>query len=434
MMVNTTVAATILLGLFFVMIICRLPITFALCISTGACMLYCKMPLMSLVSQYANSINTFTLMAIPFFILAGEIMGQGGISDRLLETASACVGHIRGGLAHVNVLASMLFGSMSGSAVADVSSLGSIEVPMMVDGGYDREFSVAVTVASSCQGILIPPSHNMVMYSLAAGGCSVGALFMGGAVPGILLGILFMIVCYFIAVRRGYPCGERMPMKDRFRIIFRSVPALLTVVIILGGVLSGQFTATESAAVACIWAFFVSVFIYRKLKIRQVPKILLKCTMNLAMIYALIGSAGAFGFMMSYLRVPTMLTNVLLSISDNKYVILLIINVMLLVLGCFMDMVPLILLCTPILLPVVQSFGMSTTHFGVMMLYNLCVGLCTPPVGNALFVGCSVGKTTIEKVTKALLPLYATMIVGLILVTYIPAISEFVPGLMGYTL
>lgn len=431
-MVNTTVAAALLIGLFFALIILHLPITFSLCIATGVCMIYCKIPLMTLIQNYSASINSFTLMAIPFFILAGEIMGSGGISDRLLKTADACVGHIRGGLAHVNVLASMLFGSMSGSAVADVSSLGSIEVPMMVEGGYDRDFSVAVTVASSCQGVLIPPSHNMVMYSLAAGGCSIGALFMGGAVPGITLGILFMIICYFLAVKRNYPCGERKSWKERIKVIGQAIPALMTVVIILGGVLSGIFTATESAAIACVWAFVVSVFFYKELKIREIPRILLTCTKNLAMIYALIGSAGAFGFMMSYLRVPTILTNALLNISDNYYVILIIINIMLLVLGCFMDMVPLILLCTPILLPVVQSFGMSTTHFGVMMVYNLCVGLCTPPVGNALFVGCSVGKTTIEKATKALLPLYATMVVGLVLVTFFPPIVEFLPKMMGY--
>ncbi len=431
-MVNTTVAAALLIGLFFALIILHLPITFSLCIATGVCMIYCKIPLMTLIQNYSASINSFTLMAIPFFILAGEIMGSGGISNRLLKTADACVGHIRGGLAHVNVLASMLFGSMSGSAVADVSSLGSIEVPMMVEGGYDRDFSVAVTVASSCQGVLIPPSHNMVMYSLAAGGCSIGALFMGGAVPGITLGILFMIICYFLAVKRNYPCGERKSWKERIKVIGQAIPALMTVVIILGGVLSGIFTATESAAIACVWAFVVSVFFYKELKIREMPRILLTCTKNLAMIYALIGSAGAFGFMMSYLRVPTILTNALLNISDNYYVILIIINIMLLVLGCFMDMVPLILLCTPILLPVVQSFGMSTTHFGVMMVYNLCVGLCTPPVGNALFVGCSVGKTTIEKATKALLPLYATMVVGLVLVTFFPPIVEFLPKMMGY--
>ena len=431
-MVNTTVAAALLIGLFFALIILHLPITFSLCIATGVCMFYCKIPLMTLIQNYSASINSFTLMARPFFILAGEIMGSGGISDRLLKTADACVGHIRGGLAHVNVLASMLFGSMSGSAVADVSSLGSIEVPMMVEGGYDRDFSVAVTVASSCQGVLIPPSHNMVMYSLAAGGCSIGALFMGGAVPGITLGILFMIICYFLAVKRNYPCGERKSWKERIKVIGQAIPALMTVVIILGGVLSGIFTATESAAIACVWAFVVSVFFYKELKIREMPRILLTCTKNLAMIYALIGSAGAFGFMMSYLRVPTILTNALLNISDNYYVILIIINIMLLVLGCFMDMVPLILLCTPILLPVVQSFGMSTTHFGVMMVYNLCVGLCTPPVGNALFVGCSVGKTTIEKATKALLPLYATMVVGLVLVTFFPPIVEFLPKMMGY--
>lgn len=431
-MVNTTVAAALLIGLFFALIILHLPITFSLCIATGVCMIYCKIPLMTLIQNYSASINSFTLMAIPFFILAGEIMGSGGISNRLLKTADACVGHIRGGLAHVNVLASMLFGSMSGSAVADVSSLGSIEVPMMVEGGYDRDFSVAVTVASSCQGVLIPPSHNMVMYSLAAGGCSIGALFMGGAVPGITLGILFMIICYFLAVKRNYPCGERKSWKERIKVIGQAIPALMTVVIILGGVLSGIFTATESAAIACVWAFVVSVFFYKELKIREMPRILLTCTKNLAMIYALIGSAGAFGFMMSYLRVPTILTNALLNISDNYYVILIIINIMLLVLGCFMDMVPLILLCTPILLPVVQSFGMSTIHFGVMMVYNLCVGLCTPPVGNALFVGCSVGKTTIEKATKALLPLYATMVVGLVLVTFFPPIVEFLPKMMGY--
>ena len=225
-MVNQTVAAAILMGLFFALIILHLPITFSLCIATGACMIYCKIPLMTLIQNYSASINSFTLMAIPFFVLAGEIMGSGGISNRLLKTADACVGHIRGGLAHVNVLASMLFGSMSGSAVADVSSLGSIEVPMMVDGGYDREFSVAITVASSCQGVLIPPSHNMVMYSLAAGGCSIGALFMGGAVPGITLGILFMIVCYFLAVKRNYPYGERKSWKERLEVIGKAIPAL----------------------------------------------------------------------------------------------------------------------------------------------------------------------------------------------------------------
>ena len=432
-MIDTQIAAGLLIGLFFIMIFLKIPITFALCVSSAVTMLYCRVPLMSLVSQYANAINSFTLIAIPFLMLAGELMGEGGISDRLLNTATACVGHIKGGLCHVNVLASMLFGSMSGSAVADVSSLGSIEIPMMVDGGYDREFSTALTVASACQGILIPPSHNMVMFSLAAGGFSIGALFMGGVVPGVMLGILFMIVCFFISVKRGYPCGQRTPMRERIRIIVRSVPALLTVVIILGGVLSGVFTATESAAIACIWAFLVSTLVYKELKLHQIPKILLKCTLDLAMVYALTGAAGAFGFMMSYLKVPAMISRFLLGVSDNRYVILLIINIMLLVLGCFMDMVPLILLCTPILLPVVRGLGMSTTQFGVMMLYNLCVGLCTPPIGGALFVGCSVGKVSIEKATKALLPLYVTMLIGLLLVTYVPAVSTALPALLGYS-
>ena len=433
-MIDTGIATTLLIGLFFLLIIVRLPITFALCISSAVCMIYCHVPLMSLVSQYANSINSFTLMAIPFFMLAGELMGEGGISDQLLATASACIGHIRGGLCHVNILASMLFGSMSGSAVADVSSLGSIEIPMMIAGGYDREFSTALTIASACQGILIPPSHNMVMFSLAAGGYSIGALFMGGVIPGVLLGVLFMIFCYYASLKRNYPHSERIPMKERLIIIGKSLPALMTVVIILGGVLTGIFTATESAAIACIWAFLVSTIIYRKLKIRQIPVILLRCTLNLAMVYALTGAAGAFGFMMSYLKIPSMMTTFLLSISSNKYVILFIINILLLLLGCFMDMVPIILLCTPILLPVVKSFGMTTVQFGIMMLFNLCVGLCTPPIGGALFVGCSVGKISIESATKALLPLYIIMLIGLFLVTYIPAISTFLPTLLGYSL
>lgn len=432
-MINTTVATTILLGVFFLMIVLHCPITFALSASSALCMIYCKVPLMSLVSQYANGMNSFSLMAIPFFMLAGEIMGRGGISTRLLNTAKVWVGHIKGGLCHVNVLASMLFGSMSGSAVADVSSLGSIEIPMMVEGGYDKEFATAITVASSCQGILIPPSHNMVIFSLAAGGCSIGALFLGGAVPGILLGVLFMIACYFISIKRNYPCGERTPMKIRLKVTGQAIPALMTVVIILGGVLSGVFTATESAAIACIWAFLVAKFFYKELDLKEFPDILITCAENLAMVFALTGSAGAFGFMMSYLKVPALITEALLSVSSNKIIILIIINIMLLILGCFMDMVPLILLCTPILLPVMKSFGMTTTHFGVMMMYNLCIGLCTPPVGGALFVGCSVGKISIEKASKALLPLYLVMIFGLILVTYIPGIVNTLPQIAGYT-
>ena len=426
------IAILLLLGMFFVMILCRLPITIALIVSTGLTMLYIGTPLMTMVQQMAKSVNSSSLMAIPFFILAGEIMGAGGISDRMLKCANAFVGHLRGGLAHVNILASMVFGHLSGSAVADVSSLGAIEIPMMTNAGYDKEFSVAVTVASSCQGVLIPPSHNMIIYSLAAGGVSVGALFMGGLVPGIMLGIILMITCGIISHLRQYPKGDRMPMRERFKVVIDALLALFTAVIILVGVTAGFFTATESAAIACIYAFIIATCVYKELKLKAMPKLLMNVVKTLAMVFSLIAAAGAFGWVLAYLKVPTLVTHALLAITENKYILLLLINLMLLVMGCIMDMAPLIIICTPILLPVVTGLGMSPVQFGVMLIFNLAVGLCTPPVGSALFMGCSIGKISMEKTAKAMLPLYAVMVVGLLLVTFIPPISLTLPSLLGY--
>ena len=431
-MFDANIATWILLGSFVLFIVIKMPVVFSLAVSSCLAMLYMKLPLMAFIQQMAKSVNSFSLMAIPFFILAGEIMGAGGISNRLLDCANVIVGRFRGGLAYVNVLGSMMFGHLSGSAVADVSSLGSVEIPMMEKAGYDTEFSVAVTVSSACQGVLIPPSHNMIIYSLAAGGVSVGALFMAGLVPGVALGFLLLAVCVVMSIVRRYPKGEKVSFKEGVKTIWNALLALFTAVIILFGVTFGFFTATEAAAIASIYAFIVSMFVYKELKWSMMPRILMNTVKTLAMVSSLIAAAGAFGYLLAFLKIPTLITTGLLSITSNKIVILLLINLMLLFLGCIMDMAPLILITTPILVPVVQQFGMSPVQFGVVLIFNLAVGLCTPPVGSALFVGCGIGKIPMEKAVKSMVPMYLVMIAGLLLVTFVPAISLTLPRLFGY--
>ncbi len=424
------VAIAILLVTFVVLIVNKCPITFSMVISTSFAMLYLGIPVMTMAQQMCKQLNSFTLLAIPFFILMGELMAAGGISSRLLKFANVCVGRLTGGLAHVNVLASMLFGGISGSAIADVSSLGVIEIPMMTDAGYDKEFSTAITVASACQGLIIPPSHNMVLYAMVAGGVSVGKLFCAGYVPGVLLGVSLMICCYVISKKRGYGKGERVAFKEALAVTKDTILAMLAMVIVIAGVSAGIFTTTESAAIACLYCLFIGLFVYREMKLSDIPAILGKTVKTLAMIYGLIAAAGAFGWMMTYLQIPTLATNLLLGISSNKYVILFLINIILLVLGCFMDLAPLVLIMTPILLPVVKSFGMDPVQFGVMMMLNLGIGLCTPPVGTALFTGCAIAKLKIEKVSRAILPLYLPMVIVLLLVTYVPGITMFIPNLI----
>nr|MCR4627449.1 TRAP transporter large permease [Treponema sp.] len=307
-MFNANIATWILLGTFVLFIVFKMPVVFALSVSSCLTMIYMKIPLMAFIQQMGKSVNSFSLMAIPFFVLAGEIMGAGGISNRLLDCADAIVGRFRGGLAYVNVLGSMFFGHLSGSAVADVSSLGSVEIPMMEKAGYDKEFSVAITVTSSCQGVLIPPSHNMIIYSVAAGGVSVGALFMAGLVPGVLCGILLLIVCAVLSKIRNYPKGDAIPFKQAVKIVWDAVLALFTAVIILVGVTAGIFTATESAAIACIYAFIVSMFIYKELKLSMMPQLLMNTVKTLAMVFSLIAAAGAFGYLLAMLRIPTLIT------------------------------------------------------------------------------------------------------------------------------
>lgn len=429
-MTDMQLATLILLGTFIIFVICKLPITFALVSSTMLTMFYLGIPVMAMLQQMAKAVNSFSLMAVPFFILAGEIMGEGGISERIVKFANVLVGRFRGGLAQANCIDSMFFGGISGSAVADVSSLGSIMIPIMVKEGYDDEFAVAITVSSACQGVLIPPSHNMVIYSVAAGGVSVGRLFWGGYIPGIMVGVSLMIVCAVYSIKRQYPKGDPVSFKEAYAIIKDALVALFTAVIIMGGVATGKFTATESAAIACIYAFIVSLFYYKELKLSRMPKILYSTVKTLALVFSLIAAAGAFGWMLAYLKVPALITEFFMSISDNRIVVLLLINLMLLVLGCIMDMAPLILICTPILVPVVAQFGMGPVQFGIVLIMNLAIGLCTPPVGSALFVGCAIGKIPMERVVKTMLPMFFAMIAVLLLVTFIPELTTFLPDLV----
>lgn len=428
-MPDTSLAIVLLLGSFGVFLLLRISITFSLIVSSILTAFYLKIPLMAIVQRMVQGVNVFSLLAIPFFILAGEIMGAGGISRRLIVFSNLLVGRVRGGLAQVNVLASMFFGGISGSAVADVSSIGTMLIPMMKEKGYDADYSVAVTVTSACQGIIIPPSHNMIIYSLAAGGVSVGRLFLGGFLPGVVLGLALMIMSYIIAVKRKYPKEGRYTLKEAIRITKEAVLGMFTAIIIIGGVISGVFTATESAAIACVYAFFITFFVYREIPLKAMNRILQNCLKTLAMVMSLIAAASAFGWLLAFLKVPALATEALLSVTQNRIALLLLINLLLLLMGCIMDMAPLILITTPILYPVVVgSLGMSPIQFGILLMLNLGIGLCTPPVGSALFVGCAIGKISIEKAAKAMLPFYLIMVVVLMLVTFIPEISLTVPN------
>lgn len=430
-MSDPAVASALLLGGFVLLMILRVPITYSLASVSLVTAIYLKIPLMAIVQQMVQGVRSFSLLAIPFFILAGEMMSQGGIARKLIELANVFVGRIQGGLAMVNCMDSMFFGGISGSAVADVASTGTIIIPMMKMKGYDEDFAVALTVASSTQGVIIPPSHNMIIYSLAAGGVSVGRLFLAGYIPGISLGLSMMIISFIIAKKRNYPKEPKVSFKDALKISKDAFLGLMTAVIIMGGVISGVFTATESAAIAVVYAFFITFFVYKEIPLKAMKGILYNSLKTLSMVMALIAAASAFGWLMAYLRIPAKATELILSVTTNKYLLLLLINVLLLLLGMIMDMAPLILIVTPILYPiVVTTLGLSPVHFGILMLINLAIGLCTPPVGSALFVGCAVGRVSIEKVTKALMPYYITMIIVLLLVTYIPAITMFLPNLI----
>jgi tripartite ATP-independent transporter DctM subunit len=423
----------ILIGTLLLFIAMGVPVAYSLGLAALVAAWWADIPFEGVMIKISEGVNRFSLLAIPFFVLAGAIMAEGGMARRLVNFAYVLVGWIRGGLSLVNIIASSFFGCISGSSVADTASIGTVMIPQMVKAGYPRVFATNVTICGSVQAILIPPSHNAVIYSLAAGGTiSIGHLFIAGVFPGLLLGASLIALCLVIAHREGYPKGEAVPFRQAVRIAIDALWGLGTMLIILGGILSGIFTATESASIACVYAFLVTMFIYRDYKWRDLPLLVHRTVKTVAMVMILIGFASAFGYMMAIMQLPAKLTAFFLTVSDNKYVVLLLINLMLLVLGCLMDLAPLLLICTPILLPVVKTFGVDPLHFGMIMMVNLGIGLVTPPVGTTLFVGCAVGKVTIEQVMKEIWPFYGAMLVTLALVTYVPAISLWLPGLFKF--
>ncbi|OLF06998.1 hypothetical protein BLA60_29525 [Actinophytocola xinjiangensis] len=424
-------AIVILIGSFALLIALRVPIALALTLSAVFEAFYLGIPLIIVGQRMVAGLDAFALLAIPLFILGGEIMGAGGISRRLINLAMLFVGRLRGGLALVNIGASTFFGALSGSSVADVSAVGSVTIPMMKKKGYGTDYSVAVTISGAAQAVMIPPSHNLIIYSMAAGGVSIGALFTAGILPGILLGASLMIAAYVVAVKRNYPKEESVPIAEIPKIIRDGLLSLLMPVIILGGILSGVFTATESAVIACVYAFILTFVVYRDIPVKAMIPILRKTVRTLGVVLFIIGAASAFAYFLAFLKIPAMVTEALLGLSDNKIVILLLINLLLLALGAVMDMAPLILIMTPILLPVATSLGMDPVQFGIMLVLNLAIGLITPPVGNVLFVGCAIGRTSIENVTRTLPIFLLPMIVVLLLITFVPSLSLALPSIFG---
>ncbi|MEO7939027.1 MAG: TRAP transporter large permease [Betaproteobacteria bacterium] len=424
--------ALVLLGSFAVLMLIGMPVAFALGLAALVGAWWISLPLDGVMIQIASGVNKFSLLAIPCFVLAGAIMAEGGMARRLVAFAGVLVGFVRGGLSLVNILASTFFGAISGSSVADTASIGSVLIPEMEKNGYPRPFSTAVTVSGSVQAILIPPSHNAVIYSMAAGGSvSVAALFIAGVLPGLLLGASLCAYCLYAARKNNFPKGRRIPLGEALRICGDAMWGLMTMFIILGGILSGVFTATESASIAVLWAFFVTMFVYRDYKWNDLPKLMHRTVKTVCIVMILIGFAAAFGYIMTLMMIPIKITAAMTSMSDNRYVILAMINVMLLALGTLMDMAPLILILTPILLPVIKTIGIDPVHFGMIMMVNLGIGLITPPVGAVLFVGSAVAKLRIEQVVQAMWPFFGILFAVLILVTYIPAISMWLPRLFG---
>jgi tripartite ATP-independent transporter DctM subunit len=424
--------AVVLLGSFILLMAFGMPIAYALGLASLVGALWIDIPLDAVMIQLAAGVNKFSLLAIPFFVLAGAIMAEGGMAHRLVAFAGVLVGFVRGGLSLVNILASTFFGAISGSSVADTASVGTVLIPEMEKQGYPREFATAVTISGSVQAILIPPSHNAVIYSLAAGGTvSIAALFMAGVLPGLLMGLVLSALCLIIAKKKNYPKGEVIPLRQALRICADAMWGLMTMVIILGGILSGVFTANESASIAVLWAFFVTMFIYRDYKWRDLPKLVHRTVKTVSIVMILIGFAACFGYLMTLMQIPLRVTEFFTGISDNKYVILLLINIMLLLLGTLMDMSPLILILTPILLPVVKTLGIDPVHFGMIMMVNLGMGLITPPVGTVLFVGSAIAKLKIGVVARAMTPFFVALFIVLMMVTYMPWLSLWLPRALG---
>lgn len=429
---NISIAIALLLGSFVFMLLIGVEIMYALGLSAFITCLFVGVPANTVFNTMIGKISNSSLMAIPFFVLMGEFMSLGGISSRLVRLADSLVGWMRGGLAMVNCVASMFFGGISGSPVADCASLGPILIPMMEEQGYDKEFSTGITMTSSIEGMIIPPSHTMVIYAVTAGGVSIAGLYMGGILAGVLLGICLMVYSYIMAKRNNYPCGMKFSIKNVLRSMIQSVWGIIAMLIVVGGVFAGVMTATEAAAAAAVYCFFIAFFVSREAKISDLPGIFKRTLKSVATVLFLASSATAFSWMLTYLKIPQYVANALLSVTTNRFVILVLINVILLILGCFMNTSSIILITVPIMLPIVQSFGMSPIQFGVMMVMNLGIGLLTPPVGSVLFIGSSISGLPLEKLVKIVLPQLIAMIAALLLITFVPAITVWLPSISGY--
>ncbi|RRN69647.1 TRAP transporter large permease [Agrobacterium deltaense] len=423
-------AYTILFGVFTLLMLIGTPIAFCLGIASFATVLYLGLPPIVVFQQMNSGMNVFAMMAIPFFIFAGDLMVRGGIAHRLIRFAAGLVGHLRGGLGQVNIVASTLFGGISGSAVADASAVGGLMIPQMAKRGYDRDYAVNVTVNAAIIALMIPPSHNMILYSIAAGGnVSVADLFTAGIVPGFLLAAALMVTAYIVARRKGYPSEPFPGFSKLMHYLLASFPGILLIGIIFGGVRSGIFTATESSCIAVLYAFLVAMLVYRELDWSGFVEAVMGAVRTTAMVLLVIGTAASFGWLMAFLQVQTLMIAAISAISDNPIIVLLVINVILLLLGTFMDMAPMVIISTPVLLPVVKAFGIDPVHFGVVMILNAGIGLNTPPVGTVLFVGCAVGGISIREAMRTIWPFFGASIAVLLAVTYIPSLSLWLPSL-----
>lgn len=423
----------ILFGSLIILMMLRFPISFALGIASLFTATYLGIPYFNLFQKMATGITSFTFMCVPFFIIMAQIMTDGGISDRLTKFSNVLIGRVRGGTALVNCVVSMFFGGISGSSIADVSSIGSFLIPSMIKEGYDADYSIAVTCTSSVEGVIIPPSQNMIFYVVAAGsGLSISTMFMCGYLPGLLLTGALMLCSYIIAVRKKYPISEKKSWKENIVIIREALLGLVTILIVAVGIVAGVFTATEAGAIAAVYAFIVTTFFYKTMNMRKLMGCLLKSLKTLGTIMAIIATSSAFSYCLAYLRVPTMVANGLLSISSSPAVGMLLMIIMMVILGCFMDMGILLILLTPILYPVAMSFGFNPYHFGLIMVLTLGLGLLTPPVGTSLWAGCAIAHMPIEKVIKGFLPFYLTYLTVLILIVVFPNIALALPMSLGY--
>jgi tripartite ATP-independent transporter DctM subunit len=423
-------AYTILFGVFTLLMLIGTPIAFCLGIASFATVLYLGLPPIVVFQQMNSGMNVFAMMAIPFFIFAGDLMVRGGIAHRLIRFAAGLVGHLRGGLGQVNIVASTLFGGISGSAVADASAVGGLMIPQMAERGYDRDYAVNVTVNAAIIALMIPPSHNMILYSIAAGGnVSVADLFTAGIIPGLLLAAALMVTAYIVARRKGYPSEPFPGFPKLMYYLLASFPGILLIGIIFGGVRSGIFTATESSCIAVLYAFLVAMLVYRELNWNGFVEAVMGAVRTTAMVLLVIGTAASFGWLMAFLQVQTLMIATISAISDNPIIVLLVINVILLLLGTFMDMAPMVIISTPVLLPVVKAFGIDPVHFGVVMILNAGIGLNTPPVGTVLFVGCAVGGISIREAMRTIWPFFGASVAVLLAVTYIPSLSLWLPSL-----